>query len=322
MSASEQESRLAQLKRLQEQLQAKLYSQLSSCSYSEEDMSEETKQEILRTLGMAEWTGSRQTTIQQEHHPLPTLSSTGTSSPAPLTSPSGANRNENRSRNPSGALSLNLGRESPLPVDHSLCKEKDSGSSPPPVVRSAPLSCGAKDKGDSDISSRSLSIASTELHVPTQAELRGLSAQGEDEFDQDFEETARSSDGQEIIDFTNNPLKSSPKSSSPVHELSSYACAHTSPLPHPPTVVTLEDLANKNRSPCRSTLEEHFCVSEYTDTGGFSPCRGTPSPRRSVPDSCEQCPGLKAHLDQSLAENAQWKVQCGRLEKHIDDCLR
>ena len=339
--STEEENRLTQLKQLQEQLQAKLLSQLSS----EDSISEEMKLEILQTLGMSDQRQHQETTTNKYHQSSPS------SDAIVRLTPRGTEQNLLQTTVKFTNLSLSeldgspMKQTSPLNIDYKSLPHNESNSKITPVKAWQLLS--PANEGGANSTPQSLSIASTEfLNLPEQSESE-LVVGGKRDSCCDVRDHNRSKSSSctlpqaGVKNLSDDCLKSSPS-----HETvtvchapqsgSIFSEPYSSPSRATPTTEAV-DWAMKEDSeyhapshqddPSLSQQHDSSLVGRERFLSTYQQRSALPSPGRGfatvdVERECLHCPRLQTHFDQLLAENTQWKVECGRMERHVEDCMR
>ena len=299
---SDQESRLAQLKQLQDQLQAKLFSQLSS--YNDNGLSEEIQQEIAKTLLGNRPADSVITSSRHgnEYYSVSNSIDTSHASPEQITPPSANRRVFKPLHSPLETLHI------ASPALH------EAVNNPSADVSHVSLN----DIKDAKNNSNSESIAS----LPNASE-RPLSV-----FEQRKVDSAQGL--KDPLKASNDGIKTP---ESPENQHSNYL--HSYRYPEPP--LNIENISLQLTEHSDTVHNESEANSPVTPCSPYagSNGRGTPSPRlhhkwrHSSPspplspvNTCEECLKTRTHFEQLLVENDQWKLECTKLEKHVEDCMR
>ncbi len=318
---SDQESRLAQLKQLQDQLQAKLFSQLSS--YNDNGLSEEIQQEIAKTLLGNKPADSVITSSRQlhgnEYHSVSNSIDTSHASPVQITSPS-ANRRLFKSPKP---------LHSPLETLHIASPALHEAVHNPSADVSQGLHEGLHVSLNDIKDAKSNSNISESIASLPNASKRPMSA---------FEQAE-----QRKVDpaqYFKDPLIAShdrlktPKS--PENPHSNDPRSYRYPLSMEPP-LNIDNISLQLTEHSDTVHDESGTDSSVTPGSPLAASNGcgTPSPRlhhkwrHSSPspplspvNTCGECLELRTHFEQLLVETDQWKLECTKLEKHVEDCMR
>lgn len=304
---SEQESRLAQLKQLQEELQEQLLSQLSSISLEENPVSEETRLEILQTLG--------DKADSSRHHEFNPSTSDNTNAFASVSkSPSSSFNNIYNSeatsvQTKSSSVTGSLG--STLPA---------ASTADPPLLTTANL--------QSRLSNEQLQVGYCNQERSITSERKEVNISNA-RLDSAHSSSAYSSPS------VKQPIITQSSTTSFVIEDRSPTKTSNSSIQSPH--LTLNEhrhhLRQDQTTASSSNLSSISVLHDTVHTIRTSPLYQLRNPASVSPQkdhlvdkvsstTCEACVGLKAHVERLLTENTQWKVECCKLEEHIEECLR
>ena len=296
MSLSDQESRLAELKQLQEQLQTKLLSQLSSSACNEDTISEEMRLEIIQTLNdpsrllddndyqsMSSLNNNNNTTIESitQHYQQQLTPS---------------------SQNPTSIQTHDHDNSS------RYLSEKESG------VSSNTVPIDSYNKEESNCRPTPLEVCHTPAIVSTgflsHPDYSGSEIEPEDTSVKHLQ------DGTDDLCVTED---------SPTPCTMTLSSIVTTSKDTKDTLTIAEMKQDTNEE------ETNIC---YYDTCAQDDCCDPGmeelsdqeinylSSLQTASITCQECIELQTYVDQLLSENKQWKFECGRLEHQLDQCMR
>ena len=318
MSLSEQESRLAELKELQEQLQTKLLFQLSSSSCNEGTINEEMKLEIIQTLN--EISSPSRLRDNNEHLSTSSLNNTNSES---ITQPYATNQ-QKLSPSPQNHTSLHdqttssyywSEKESDISTSHINSSFNDETG-----IRVVPL-----EAWNTSITEDSNNDSNNTPVVMSTGFLSHLD-HSESQLIIDPQEAVNNSDDltdtldkvEDTLTLNENNFKKLSMTMVSNNDDTDPASKETKESINTLQIAELHEDVEEDSTSARST-QDHHC----SDTEESSYQRQSNSLSSSpIKSTCLQCDGFKVYVDQLLTENTQWKFECGRLETQLDQCMR
>ena len=355
MSLSEQERRLSQLKQLQEQLQKKLLSQLSSDSYDSSIISDEVRREILQSVGMTTTSQSMRPTQEQakrsvgnkqspstHYHPLsPHLQTTETNLVNERDVSMGSQFTAGYSKYPPSPKHDGMSPQHGGSLGHMSHTTSSPGKTDSyiPLLEAWPTSPTATDEIDEG-PVPTPSIASTEfLNLPDQS-ISQMTVKEQGSITHAFRGDGQpcndnrsnivgtnegylgSGWGQDGVDSCNATLNISFGDKGSPSQM-----AHTHTADVCDVQLGIGICTSKQHSPHSQgdvSPPHHFVkrVSASPHQQGRSPSPPISEVMSPKTGSCRQCFQLSSGIDQLLAENSKWKLECSKLEGQVDENMR